>query len=262
MPALGRQEIGSCEACAKMLKAPRMASGPVEQLMPMISIPIPSSIANTALISVPSSMRPFAVQCDLCLDGHSPASSRQMPCEFHGWRLLLPKYPAGFPAEAGPHRPSIRAVACSRNASLRSSKPATLWSKLGNIPLGPIEPATNRGCWSRRKLVCQSAGKFCAGCVDGMDFIFQSEFFKCESVGAKGVCLDHIHTCFKERRMDFFNRGWKGQIKIIVTARQVLDRQNVPLSAPGFPGWCPLRRQIPGLFLQVLRDNDPLLFFA
>ena len=36
----------------------RMCSGPVEQLRPMTSMPMPSRMASAALMSVPSNMRP------------------------------------------------------------------------------------------------------------------------------------------------------------------------------------------------------------
>ena len=124
-----------------------MCEGPVEQFKPITSIGSASSVAHTALMSVPSSMRPVtsSVACAWIGTRRTPLpNARVMPAiaAFISSRSWL----VSSSSRSTP--PSISAADCSSYRSASSSN--VIFESAGSddeisIPVGPSEPATKRG---------------------------------------------------------------------------------------------------------------------
>ena len=137
--------------------ASRMSSGPVEQLRPITSTLSASSVASTALMSVPRSILP-------------PWGSRET---LHWIGTVRP---SSLPARRTPNTaalssrmswvvsmmmrstpPSMRPVACSVKTVCSSGKviwPSVGSSEAGRKPVGPMAPATRRCSPAALRAIC------------------------------------------------------------------------------------------------------------
>ncbi len=147
MPALGMQWTGIGAFSPRKRTASRMSSGPVEQLMPMMSTLSASSVVSAALMSVPSSiLPPLGRRLTLVWIGvlrptvlkasrtpNTAALTSRMSCAVS---MMMRSEP-----------PSSRPWACSAKVATSSRKrilPRLGSSDAGRWPVGPIEPATKR----------------------------------------------------------------------------------------------------------------------
>ena len=141
------QWTGTGQCSPRNLIASRMSSGPVEQLSPIRSTSSASSVASTALMSVPSSILPpwgksdtlhwIGTERPACLNAsRAPkmaALTSRMSCAVSMISRSTP--------------PASSARDCSSNTSTSCGNwiwPSVGSSLAGRNPVGPIEPATNR----------------------------------------------------------------------------------------------------------------------
>ena len=125
--------------------ASRMSSGPVEQLRPITSTLSASSVASTALMSVPSSILPPLGSSDTDVWSgterptflnasrapNTAALTSRMSC-------AVSMISRSAPPSTRPRACSSKTVTSSRNVIL----PSVGSSDAGRCPVGPIEPAT------------------------------------------------------------------------------------------------------------------------
>ena len=146
-PALGMTETGVGACWHRYRTGSRKCSGPTEQLTPITSARIPCRIASTAPTSVPSSIRPVTSSATCTCSGTGRPSSRKAArAPSMAARVSRMSCCVSMMIRSAP--PSTSAAACSQNASESPANemPESAGSSLdGSIPLGPIEPATNRG---------------------------------------------------------------------------------------------------------------------
>ncbi len=151
------QWTGTGEVSARKRIASRMSSGPVEQLSPIPSTSSASSVASTALMSVPSSILPPCGSSEtLHWIGTAP------PCCLNAART--PKIAALTSSMSWAVSMMIRSTppasspcACSSNTSTSSGNrtfPSVGSSLAGRKPVGPIEPATKRCSPAALRAIC------------------------------------------------------------------------------------------------------------
>ena len=104
-------------------------------------------MASTAPTSVPSSMRPVTSRATCTCSGTDRPSSRNA-ARAPSIAALVSRMSCCVSIRIRSAPPSTRAAVCSRKASERPANeiPESAGSSLeGSMPLGPIDPATNRG---------------------------------------------------------------------------------------------------------------------
>ena len=145
MPAFGMHWTGTGENSPRKRIASRMSSGPVEQLRPIASTLSASSVASTALMSVPSSIVPPLGSSEtdvwsgtarpVCLNASRAPKTAALTSRM-SWAVSMISRSAP---------PSTSARACSSKIATSSRKrirPSVGSSEAGSCPVGPIEPAT------------------------------------------------------------------------------------------------------------------------
>ncbi len=124
-----------------------MSSGPVEQLSPTMSTLMPSRIASTASISVPSSiLPPFGKsETETWIGTSRPTRLKASRAPTIAARTSRMSCAVSMITRSAP--PSTNAPACSSKTSARRAKlmsPSVGSSLAGRNPVGPIDPATKR----------------------------------------------------------------------------------------------------------------------
>ena len=152
MPALGWQDKGSGACSASARSGSTISLGPVEQLRPITSAPLAAIRAAAERGSVPRSMRPEGSRvicammgtlrptCSIALRAPKICErSSSRSCAVSAMMQSIPPWSSG--------------TDCSRKistSSLGETRPRSGSLEEGKKPLGPSEPATNRGRPSAR----------------------------------------------------------------------------------------------------------------
>ena len=137
----------------------RISAGPVEQLIPTASSGRRSMVASAAETSVPSSMRPEAsIRVGWAMRKTSRAASRRA-ASAPSTAARSSRMSCWVSMRMASAPPSMRARACSWKI-FSSASPVMADSAGsdddGSMPVGPIEPATKRGCPGA---ACRSAAR-------------------------------------------------------------------------------------------------------
>ena len=91
---------------------------------------------------------------------------------------------------------------------------------MGNLVVGPIEPATNRGFFGGAVAVCHLPGQFRGPLVDGEGLILQLVFGQHNGSGTEGIGFDHIAAHLQKLAMNFLHGLRTGEDQVFIATLQ------------------------------------------